>query len=264
MSQVFAEWTARGESLPVIASIPHTGTFMPDWLTPRLASDSMRQQPMTDWHLHKLYDFLPDLGIAAVHATHSRFLIDLNRPPDAQPLYPGRFETGLIPLQTFQGETVFAEPPTEEETRQWQQAFHQPYHDRLQALLRQTVEQHGRVFLLDLHSVASSANQLHPALTEDIYLGNRDHDSCDAARLDTAVQCFEAEGFRVACNQPYKGGYITAHYGRQAGVQALQIEMAQKVYMNESSPHEEDQQPLFDPARQRLQRIIRKLVQSTR
>src|SRR5690606_23908371 len=53
----------------VIASIPHTGTWLPDTLRARLASDAMRALPMTDWHLHELYDFLPGLGVSVVHAT---------------------------------------------------------------------------------------------------------------------------------------------------------------------------------------------------
>jgi N-formylglutamate deformylase len=65
---------------------------------------------MTDWHLHALYDFLPALGITTIHAVYSRFVVDLNRPPDGHALYPGRFETGLVPMETFSGDKIFGGP----------------------------------------------------------------------------------------------------------------------------------------------------------
>ena len=113
--------------VPLVVSIPHTGTWLPPEVEMRLASPAMRAQPMTDWHLHLLYDFLPDLGATTLHATVSRFAVDLNRPPEPRPLYPGRFETGLVPLQTFQGEPVFGDPPTTAEVEAWRNAWHAPY-----------------------------------------------------------------------------------------------------------------------------------------
>ena len=102
---------ATATPVPLLVSIPHTGNFLPDEVAGSLTSDAMRDQPMADWHLHHLYDFLPALGVDTLFATISRFVIDLNRGTDARPLYPGRFETGLVPLQTFQGVPVFATPP---------------------------------------------------------------------------------------------------------------------------------------------------------
>jgi len=88
------------------------------------------------------------------------------------------------------------------------------------------------VVLIDAHSVASRANLVHGELTSQIYLGDRDGRSCDAWLVDAARQSFEKAGFQVVCNAPYKGGYITEHYGSMDKVDALQIEMCERVYMD--------------------------------
>ncbi|HVC36986.1 MAG TPA: N-formylglutamate amidohydrolase, partial [Gammaproteobacteria bacterium] len=84
---------ASAPEIPLLVSIPHAGTYVPDSIAADFASDYIRSLPMTDWHLHHLYDFLPELGVTTIYATYSRFVADLNRPPDNTPLYPGRFET---------------------------------------------------------------------------------------------------------------------------------------------------------------------------
>ncbi|NGX16913.1 N-formylglutamate amidohydrolase [Wenzhouxiangella sp. XN24] len=242
--------------LPLVVSIPHTGTWMPESVRAALASPAMHAQPMTDWHLHRLYEFLPALGATTIFATVSRFVMDLNRPPRPRPLYPGRFETGLVPLETFHGEPVFAAPPEAGEVEARRLAWHAPYHAQLAALLEETRTRFGRVVLLDAHSVASVPNRLHGALDDEIYLGDRDGRSCGRWLRDLLQGAFAAEGFRVALNAPYKGGYITDHYGAEPGVEALQIEMAQRVYMDEDDPAGGPDHPRFAAAQQRLLRVF--------
>lgn len=227
---------AVGAELPIVVSIPHTGTYLPEDMAARLASPALRSHPMTDWHLHLLYDFLPRLGIDTLHATVSRFVIDLNRAPDARALYPGRFETTLVPLETFQGERVWATPPSVEEIAVRRSAYYEPYHKELERLVRTKRDRFGRCYLIDVHSVASRANRLHGALVDDVYLGDRDGLSCDAALVQLMREAFEQQGLHVRLNDPYKGGFITDHYGRIDGVQALQIEMCQRLYMDEDGP----------------------------
>src|SRR5262245_62609713 len=76
--------------------MPHVGTELPAGLAERLAAPA-RALPDTDWHVDRLYDFAPGLGASLLRARYSRYLTDLNRPPDDAPLYPGSAGTGLIP-----------------------------------------------------------------------------------------------------------------------------------------------------------------------
>lgn len=226
---------ARGTPVPIVVSIPHCGTeLVPQ--TESALTDSAVTLPMTDWHVHRLYDFLPELGVQTIFARYSRYVVDLNRDPEGRELYPGRFETGLVPLTGFDGRPNFREPPTGQGIEALRVAFHEPYHRRLRELLDESVATAGRAVLIDAHSVSSGPNQIHDALTGDVYLGDRDGTSCDAWLTDCVAAGFEAFGLQVSRNDPYKGGYITAHYGQLPGVDALQIEMCQRLYMDESDP----------------------------
>ena len=91
---------------PLLLSIPHMGTYLPPAIAERL-TDEARRVPDTDWHLDQLYAFARELGASVLQATHSRYVIDLNRPPDNSSLYPGQATTGLCPAQTFDGTPVY-------------------------------------------------------------------------------------------------------------------------------------------------------------
>ena len=246
--------------VPVVVSIPHAGVLVPDDVAAAFAGPAIAALPMTDWHVDRLYSFLPRKGVTIIQALWSRFVVDLNRPPEARPLYPGRFETGVIPLTTFTGEPVFSNPPSPDEQRARIKRFHAPYHAALAGLLADCRERHGRAVLVDAHSVAPSANQLHGALGHEIYLGDRDGTSCGPWLTRTVNEAFRAAGYAVSLNDPYKGGYITAHYGALAGVDALQIEMAQRVYMDEADPAGGPDNPRFGRVSAQLADVFESLL----
>src|SRR4029450_7612940 len=93
-------------STPLLVSMPHVGTHIPDELARRM-TDSARDVADTDWRVHPPYDFLGGLGAPIIQATHSRYVIDLNRPPDSAPLYPGAANTGLCPAEQFDGQPIY-------------------------------------------------------------------------------------------------------------------------------------------------------------
>ena len=247
-------------AVPLLVSIPHTGTRLPGEVAATLADDAMRAQPMTDWHLHDLYDFLPRLGATSIHAVYSRFVVDLNRPPKPKALYPGRFETGLVPLETFDGRPVFAEAPDAALVEQRRRLYHAPYHACLSTLLNDLVSRFGHAVLIDAHSVASAGNRIHGPLVPDVILGDRDGRSSDAWLGDMLDDAFTSQGYAVARNDPYKGGFITDFYGQRTDVDALQIEMAQRVYMDEQAPGEATGAPAFAETRRKLEAVFRRLV----
>ena len=261
--QPFIVREPTSEHVPLVVSIPHAGTHLPESLRARLNSDAMRALPMTDWHLMELYDFLPALGVTSIMTPWSRFYVDLNRAPVERPLYPGRFETGLIALQTFQGEQVWRDPPSPDEIMEHRAVVHAPYHAKLLTLLS-IVRQRcgGKVYLIDAHSVASAANKLHGELADDVFLGDRDGISCADWLMAAVDEAFKRRKLRVSRNQPYKGGYITDNYGRVPGTMALQIEMAQRVYMAEADPAGALGHPNFAKAKADLQAVFEELAKA--
>ena len=64
---------------PMLLSIPHVGTHIPEALRGDY-TDIALELADTDWHLDRLYAFAQDLGASVLQATHSRNVIDLNRP----------------------------------------------------------------------------------------------------------------------------------------------------------------------------------------
>lgn len=254
--QVYMVRPPAVKELPVLVSIPHTGTYVPPEIAAQFASDYIRDLPMTDWHLHHLYDFLPALGVTTIYATYSRFVADLNRPPDDTPLYPGRFETGFVALKTFWGEEIYLRPPTTDEIERRRVSVHAPYHARLLELLQAKISKFGYAVLIDVHSVASRANLVHDELKDDIFLGDRDGRSNVGWLTTIAEQAFRTQGYRVVRNHPYKGGYITEHYGKMAQVEALQIEMCERVYMDEGDPAGALSHPNFGPSKTKIRAVM--------
>src|SRR5690606_22487244 len=116
----------------------------------------------------------------------------------------------------------WATPPDDAEIEHWKHTVHAPYHAQLRALLDEKVRRFGHVVLIDAHSVASRTNRLHSELEDDIYLGNRDETTCSPWLINEVQAAMEEAGLRVVRNYPYKGGYITSHYGALANVDALQ------------------------------------------
>ncbi|KAF1020672.1 MAG: hypothetical protein GAK30_02376 [Paracidovorax wautersii] len=137
----------------------------------------------TDWHLGRLYAFAREMGALVIQATHSRYVIDLNRPPDGQSLYPGQTTTGLCPAETFRGEALYppgAEPGEAERaerlTRYWR-----PYHDALAAELERLRGLHGQVLLWEAHSIASVLPRLFEGRLPDLNIGTNGGASCAPA-----------------------------------------------------------------------------------
>jgi len=247
----------RAGTAPLLVSMPHTGTFVPEWLAPRL-SPAARPLPDTDWHLERLYDFLDALGASVLVATHSRYVVDLNRPPDNANLYPGQDTTGVVPLDSFHREPLYLPgfPPSEEEAAERIRMYWRPYHDRLTRALADMKAKHGYALLWDAHSILSVLPRFFQGKLPDLNLGTADGKSC-APDIGEALRK-SVEGYSAVLNGRFKGGYITRRYGRPAQrIHALQLEMCCRTYMEEAPPWR------FDDARANgVRPVLQACVQS--
>ena len=230
----------RAGTRPLLISMPHVGTHVPPALAARL-TDEGRRVPDTDWHLERLYDFADELGASVLVATHSRYVIDLNRPPDGASLYPGQNVTGLCPVDLFDDQPLYRDPndlPTEAEIAARLEAIWRPYHAQLTNELARLKAQHGVAALWDAHSIRSVVPRFFEGRLADLNLGTADDASCDAglaARLLAIGQ--QAPGYTAVLNGRFKGGHITRFYGQPAqGIHAIQLEMTQSCYMQEAWP----------------------------
>lgn len=228
---------ARGTA-PLLVSIPHLGTQLPQDIAAQM-NDVAPVLRDTDWHLDRLYDFASALGATVLGARVSRYVIDLNRPPGGESLYPGQATTGLCPTQTFPGEALYApgrEPDAAEQARRLQ-TYWKPYHDTLAAELERLRAQHGAVLLWEAHSIASVLPRLFEGKLPDLNFGTNEGRSCDAELAERVLAVARRAPFSSVANGRFKGGYITRRYGAPAqGVHAIQLEMCQSLYMQEEPP----------------------------
>lgn len=248
-------------TLPLLISMPHAGLRLTPAVERGLVAPA-RSLPDTDWHIPRLYDFARELGASIVAAEYSRFVIDLNRPEDDQPLYAGA-TTGLFPATLFDGQPLFEEGqvPSSAERAGYLEAIWRPYHDTLRQELARLKAQFGYALLWDAHSIRSHVPHLFDGKLPDFNLGTFNGASCDpqlAERLQAV--CGEARGYSHVLNGRFKGGHITRHYGDPANdIHAVQLELAQSTYMEEVEPfryREDLAQPTQVVLRQMLEEVL--------
>ena len=234
-----APFTFHQGTAPLLISMPHAGTHVPPDIGARL-SDEARHLPDTDWHLPRLYDFARALGASMLVATHSRYVIDLNRPPDGASLYPGQSVTGLCPVDTFDNGPLYraGDLPQPAEIAARRAAYWQPYHQRLQAELERLRAAHGVAVLWDAHSIRSVLPRFFDGRLPDLNLGTGGGASCAAALAQSLLAVAQAApGHTAVLNGRFTGGYITRHYGAPArNIHAVQLELTQCSYMQEALP----------------------------
>jgi len=245
-------FTLHPGSAPLLVSMPHVGTHIPPELQSAYVPRALAVED-TDWHLPRLYDFLPELGASVLVAQTSRYVIDLNRPPNDAPMYPGAANTELCPTRFFTGEALYQpdREPTAQERLHRRQTFWQPYHAALAAELQRIKAVHGYVLLWDAHSIRSQLPWLFEGSLPGLNLGTADGASADAAIAHVMLAAVNQANAQLdpdtapvtqVLNGRFKGGYITRHYGTpHAQAHAVQLEMCQSLYMAETAPFEFDE-----------------------
>lgn len=225
-------------NIPLVLALPHTGTHVPAEIFDRL---NPRGQGLddTDWHIDRLYDQLIP-GVSTVRATFHRYVIDANRDPAGHSLYPGQNTTGLCPVTDFDGQSIYraGQEPDSAEIADRAARFNAPYHAALVAELARLKALHGVVILYDCHSIRADIPFLFDGTLPDFNIGTNGGTTC-APAIQKAVNeiCERAAGYSSVLNGRFKGGWTTRHYGQPAsGVHAIQMELAQSTYMQQSAP----------------------------
>ncbi len=243
----------RGETKLVI-SVPHAGTYLPPEVAAQLNPLGLGVID-TDWHVDALYAFATEMGATVLTATHSRTVVDLNRSPAGGKLYPGQAETTVCPTESFDGDPLYdGPPPSADEIARRVALYWQPYHTALRAELDRVRHLHGKVHLLDGHSIRATIPRLFEGTLPDLNYGTNNGASADPTLVEAAIAATAPHGFSQVLNGRFRGGHITRSYGDPAqGLHAIQLEMAQSTYMDRPQP--------FDPARSaRLIAALRDLV----
>ncbi|MDH4480449.1 MAG: N-formylglutamate deformylase [Rhodoferax sp.] len=229
----------RQGSSPLLVSMPHVGLEIPSELQAHYVPRALALED-TDWHLERLYDFAPHLGASVLSARMSRYVIDQNRPPDDAPMYPGTSNTELCPTRFFTGEPLYREGCTPDATERARRRsrYWEPYHQALQAELDRITAIHGYALLWDAHSIRSQIPWLFEGVLPDLNIGTAGGQSADPSIAQALLAVYaSAPQTSHVLNGRFKGGFITRHYGAPGRhVHAVQLEMCQSLYMQETVP----------------------------
>lgn len=244
---------------PLLVSIPHDGRILPPAIAARMTARA-RELPDTDWHVGRLYGFANSLGANVIAARFSRYVVDLNRSDADDTLYANRFVTGLCPEQMFDGGDIYLPGASvgAEERAQRIETYWRPYHERLASALHEIREEFGYALLWDAHSIASRVPLLFDNELVQLNFGTNDGHSCANDLIGAVVECARTfDNYSMVLDGRFKGGYITRRYGDPGGdIHAMQLELAQRSYMDEQS------QRFDDELAARLQRVLSAVLES--
>ena len=221
----------RGDA-PLIVSVPHAGTDLPTPFADRLASPELARID-TDWHVDRLYGFTSGLGATLIITSISRTIIDMNRDPCGASLYPGQTTTGLCPVTSFAGEPLYArgDEPNSAEIAARRKAYFDPYHAALDDEIARLKKIHAAIVIYDAHSITSRVPRLFDGELPQFNIGTNGGVTC-APALTAAIAGHCSDDTIV--NGRFRGGWITRRLGNPAhGVHAVQMELAQRGYLNE-------------------------------
>lgn len=244
-------------SVPLLVSIPHMGTEIPATLRDAYVPRALGVED-ADWHLDRLYAFARDLGASVLQPRVARYVIDLNRPPDDTPMYPGASNTELCPTRFFNGDPLYraGAAPDEQERMRRRDTWWSPYHQALRGELDRLREEHGYALLWDAHSIRAEIPWLFEGRLPDLNIGTASGASAHAAIADAVAAAAHHPRFTHVVDGRFKGGYITRHYGRpEQHVHAVQLEMCQYLYMREAPPRDYD-----ESAAATIQPVVRDMV----
>jgi len=240
-------------SSPIILASPHSGRLYPEAFLAQTGLSLATLRRVEDAFVDDIFRPLAAHGFSFLSANFPRVITDVNRSADEWPpeskaqiskrpfsISPrARAGLGVVPMRVAVHENIYEDVLPAAHVALRIKRLHVPYHKALSGLLNHTKTKFGRAVLLDCHSM--------PALGEngqrnaDIVLGNRFGEACHGQTIDTLRSILQGFGYDVRLNDPYAGGYVTAHYGKpHTGTEAIQIEINKDLYLDTSAllPHQ--------------------------
>tara|TARA_Y100001970_G_C14172001_1_gene824686 strand:+ start:834 stop:1640 length:807 start_codon:yes stop_codon:yes gene_type:complete len=228
---------------PIILTQPHGGTFIPSNVL-KCYNNIGTSMEDTDWHINKLFNGLLK-NATVVQALFSRYLIDPNRDPSGVALYPKLNSTELCPTKNFFGQPIYKKGmhPDKDEIKKRLINFHSVYHKAISQQIERIKEKNGIVLIFDCHSIKSYVPFLFDSRLPDLNFGTNNGTTCDPKIEKITIEfCEKLVGYEHVLNGRFKGGWTIRNYSNlNNSIHSIQLELAQRTYMCESSPYNYNQ-----------------------
>lgn len=214
---------------PILITIPHCSTFVPVELRRLMMLKDAQINKMCDPYTDEIFD-VPKAYV--VKARISRLVTDLNRAPDDIESEAKLSKAGVVVSIDIDGNPIYKSPPSMDMVMDRVTKYHDTFHDKIDELKKNVK------FLIDGHSLRSMGPSTRidaGKARADIILGNRDYTTCSRHMTQRVLKFFQDRGFQVAVNDPYKGAYLIGYHCSRKGLPGIQIEMNEKLFMNEKT-----------------------------
>ena len=229
----------RGD-LPVLLSVPHSGREYPDWLIAMSAGGKSTLTLLEDPLVDRLVWRALQRGCGAVIARTPRAAVDCNRAEDEvdPSVIDGarrrgisaraRGGLGIVPARTAQHGYLWRRAISPKQLDDRLNQAHRPYHEAIEAQLALLLDRFGCALLLDCHSMPPPPEGVPPLVFGDCR--GRTAEPWISAE---AVAIAKRLGFDGGLNDPFAGGHVIERHSRpRDGVQALQIEIDRRCYLD--------------------------------
>ncbi|WP_298918207.1 N-formylglutamate amidohydrolase [uncultured Algimonas sp.] len=225
----------------VVFASPHSGRIYPRPFREASCLSTAQLRRNEDMFVDRLFSGAVAAGAPLLRARFPRCYVDVNRAPDELPQgwsdVPIR-ETpraqagiGVVPTHIGERAPIYRQEPSRADAAARLKRLYYPYHNALSMLIAEAQTHFGQALLIDCHSMPGFAPM--GSRRPDIVLGDRFGRSCNAETIFVLRDAFQAEGFSVALNYPYAGGYVTEHYGKpEDGIEVIQVEINRDLYLN--------------------------------
>jgi N-formylglutamate deformylase len=209
---------ARGPLRPVLFGAAHGGDEFPDGRSVA-GREAALARGGWDAHVCELLANVPLAGATTLCARFARDYLDVD-------LTEREVEEGMRAAQA----------PAEEVERRLRQ-YYRPYREALRDLLEELRDGYDDVWYLEVRAVPSrgrrgevDAGQLRP----DVVVSDRMGTAADPDLTARIIEWFDALGFRVQMNDPFRGGDLIGAFGNpRAGRQCVQLAFNRALFLNE-------------------------------
>lgn len=234
---------ASAAETPVVVEVPHAGLGLDAPSLSTLIAPARAIAQDADLFVDELYADAPAEGATFLYSRVSRYVCDLNRSErdlDGMTV-EGRSGKpaphGLVWRLTTENLPALSAPLEAAELERRLTQIYRPYHAALERLIAQKLERFGHVILLSGHSMPSRGRVGHAdpgRARADVVPGTRGKTTAVASVIQVAEDLAKEQGWTVAHDDPYRGGFTTGHWGRpHEGIHAVQVELSRRLYMDE-------------------------------